>query len=133
MKCFVDSNIFISAGIFPNSVPAAAVMKALSPPNVAFVSDYVLDEITRVGNDKFPHKARDIERFLYRTLFLIQRVPTPTDIASDEAKISDIKDHPVLRAALSVDVDVIITGDKKFIASGITQPRLLLPTDFMNL
>ena len=52
MKCFIDSNIFISAGLFPDSVPAAAVMKALAPPNVAFVSDYALDEIHRVGNDK---------------------------------------------------------------------------------
>jgi len=132
MKCFIDSNILISAGLFPNSVPAAALEKATSLPNTAFVSDYSLDEIHRVAYEKFPTKVRDIELFLYRTLFTVQLVKTPTDyVENDESKVSDIKDRPILRAALKVNADVLITGDKKLIASDITHPRIINPADFL--
>ena len=79
MRCFIDSNILISAGLFPNSVPAAALTKAVTPPNTAYVSDYSLDEVNRIANEKFPEKVRQIETFLYRTLFTVQLINTPTD------------------------------------------------------
>ena len=47
MRCFIDSNILFSAGIFPNSVPATALIKAFTPPNEVIVSDYSLDEVRR--------------------------------------------------------------------------------------
>ncbi|MCL2086710.1 MAG: putative toxin-antitoxin system toxin component, PIN family [Oscillospiraceae bacterium] len=133
MRCYIDSNIFISAGLFPNSVPAAAIKKAISLPNVAFVSDYALDEMHRVIHEKFPHRIRDLETFLYRTLFTVQLVATPTDILVEESEVSDVKDRPILRAAISVNADVLITGDKQLLASDITPPpRIIKPTDFLN-
>jgi len=78
MKCFIDSNILISAGLFPDSVPAAALIKAITPPNIAIVCDYSLDETHRVINRKFPNKMSDLELFLYRTLFTVQLVSTPS-------------------------------------------------------
>ncbi|MCL2644988.1 MAG: PIN domain-containing protein [Betaproteobacteria bacterium] len=133
MRCFIDSNVLISAGLFPGSVPAAALEKAINPPNTAFVSDYSLDECHRVAREKFPNRVRDLEIFLYRTLFTVQLVKTPTDyMESDESKVSDVKDRPILRAALSIDADVLITGDKKLIASDISHPRILNPADFIR-
>ena len=133
MRCFIDSNVLFSAGLFPGSVPAAALEKTISPPNTAFVSDYVLDEITNAVKEKMPHRIHDLEQFLYRTLFTVQLVITPTAIESDEAKVSDTKDHPILRAALSVNADVIITGDKKFRNSDIKHPKILEPAVFLNM
>ena len=64
MRCLIDTNILISAALFPDSVPAQAFMKAVSPPHDAVVCDYSLDEMRRVYNRKFPHKILDFERFL---------------------------------------------------------------------
>ena len=132
MRCFIDSNIFISAGLFTNSVPAAAIAKAVKPPNTAFASDYVLDEIHRVIEGKFPHKVRELETFLYRTLFSVQLLDTPPDEAEEESKVSDVKDRPILRAALKANIDVLITGDKVLLASGITRPRIVNPAVFLK-
>ena len=133
MKCFIDSNVLISAGLFPGSVPAAALLKAVTPPNMAFVSDYSLDETHRKISEKFPDKVRDLEAFLYRTLFTIQLINTPPDVLEDESKVSDIKDRPILRAAMNADIDILITGDKKLLASDITKPRIVKPADFLNM
>lgn len=37
MRCLIDTNILISAALFPDSVPARAFMKAVSPPQSPFV------------------------------------------------------------------------------------------------
>ncbi|MDR2558773.1 MAG: putative toxin-antitoxin system toxin component, PIN family [Oscillospiraceae bacterium] len=133
MKCFIDSNILISAGLFPNSIPAAAIAKAVAPPNTAIVSDYSLDEVHRIINKKFPDRIKDLELFLYRTLFLVQLVTTPADALDVESEIRDIKDRPIFRAALEAGADVLITGDKDLLESGITHPQILKPAEFVNM
>ena len=133
MRCFIDSNVLISAGLFPGSVPAAALEKAIQPLNTAFVSDYSLDEVHRVIIKKFPQKIGDLEAFLYRTLFTVQLVRTPIDIAMGESNVRDINDRPILRAALEANCDVLITGDKDLLDSGITKPRILTPAEFLNM
>ena len=133
MKCFIDSNVLISAGLFPESVPAAAFLRAVTPPNMAFVSDYSLDETHRKISEKFPDKVHDLEAFLYRALFSVRLISTPTDAIEDETKVSDVKDRPILRAALDAGIDVLITGDKKLLASGVTKPRILNPKDFLDM
>ena len=133
MRCFVDTNILISAGLFPNSVPAAALEKALVPPNTAILSDYSLDEMHRVINRKFPHKARELDLFLYRLLYTVERVPTPIAIHDAEAGIRDINDRPLLRAALNARADVFITGDKDFLESAVTDPKIVTATQFLKM
>jgi predicted nucleic acid-binding protein len=39
----------------------------------------------------------------------------------------------VLRAAVAADVDMIVTGDKDLLESGIERPRIISPADFVNL
>ena len=133
MRCFIDSNILFSAGLFPDSVPAAALIKAFTPPNEVVVSDYSLDEVRRAVARKFPHRINDLEIFLYRILFTAQFVVTPTNVVEDEINIRDIKDRPILRAARHANVDVLITGDKDLLESGITEPLILNHIDFLKL
>ena len=132
MRCFIDTNILISAGLFPKSIPALALMKALTPPNVTILSDYSLDEMHRVINKKFPEKLRDLELFLYRTLLSVQLMKTPTIVHDEESKIRDIKDTPILRSAIESKADVLITGDKDFLESTVTNPRILTASQFVR-
>ena len=133
MRCFIDSNVLISAGLFPNSTPAAALIKAVTPPNAAFVSDYSLDEVHRKISEKFPDKVRDFEAFLYRALFTVVLIKTPADALAVETKVSDVKDRPILRAAINADIDILITGDKKLLASDVMCPRIITPADFLKM
>jgi putative PIN family toxin of toxin-antitoxin system len=132
MRCFIDSNILISAGLFPNSVPAKALEKAVTPPNVAIISDYSLDETHRVINKKFPNKVADLELFIYRTLFTVELISTPTN-EEDDIVVRDADDIPIVRAAQAANADVLITGDKDLLESDITNPQIITAAEFLKI
>jgi len=133
MRCFIDSNVIISAGLFPNSIPADALRKAFSAQNTAIVCDYSLDEIHRVIGKKFPNRASELEAFLYRTLFSVELVSTPNDSDDDEPNIRDVDDQPILRAAIKSNADILITGDKDLLESGVVVPQIVTPSQFLNM
>lgn len=135
MLCLIDTNILISTALFPNSVPAQAYMKAVTPPHTAFVCDYSIDEMRRVYNRKFSHKLSDFERFLSMLTLSVKIIDTPMEETSEssdsEKQIRDLNDRPIYRAALNAKVDCILTGDKDFLASGITYPKMLTASEFI--
>ena len=47
----------------------------------------------------------------------------------EERLIRDIMDRPILRSAVVSDVDIILTGDKDFLESGIEHPRMMTPSE----
>ena len=49
MKIMIDTNIFISAALFPKGRAAEALFKALAAPYQPVVCDYVIDELHRKG------------------------------------------------------------------------------------
>ncbi|SDN79042.1 putative toxin-antitoxin system toxin component, PIN family [Acetanaerobacterium elongatum] len=135
MKCLIDTNILISASLFPDSVPAAAFIKAVNHPHKAVVCDYSIDELRRVYNRKFPNKIAALEHFLSVFLLTVDIVPTPPEEESseEETKIRDMNDRPILRAALATKVDVLVTGDRDFLESGVKKPKIVTAADFLRL
>ena len=135
MKFILDTNILVSSALFPNGVAATAYMKAITPPYKSVVCDYTLDEFHRVFNEKFPERMTDHDLFISRMVLSVEIVHTPPEEERDESesKIRDIKDRPILRAALATKVDALITGDKDFLESGIVKPRMLSVADFLKL
>ncbi|MDY0275489.1 MAG: PIN domain-containing protein [Desulfomicrobium sp.] len=123
----IDTNILISAALFPNSVPALAYMKAVIPPHIAIVCDYSIDEMRRVYTWKFPYKISDFERFLSMRTLSVKIIDTPLDKTAEseegEKKLRDLNDHPICLATLAARADYILTGDKDFLDSGITHPK----------
>ncbi len=135
MKCLIDTNILISASLFPSSVPAQAYFKAVTAPNIGIVCDYSIDEMRRVYNKKFPQKIHVMEAFLSLMLLSAEIITTPSDEESveDEVVIRDINDRPILHAAVKSDTDVLISGDRDFLESGLKYPRIVSPADFLSL
>jgi predicted nucleic acid-binding protein len=126
--------VLISTSLFPGSVPAQAYFKAVSPPYTAVVCDYSIDELHRVYNRKFKDKLYALESFLsllYRTVKIID-TPPDDEAVEIESEIRDFDDRPILRAALKADVDILITGDKDFLESGLTHPKVVSPADFIS-
>ena len=56
MKVFIDSNVLFSAALFPGSIPARALYKALTEPNDAIVCEINIDELKKVFKRKMPEK-----------------------------------------------------------------------------
>ena len=132
MRCCIDTNILISAGLFPGSVPALALSKAMSPPNTAIVCDYSIDEAHRVIHQKFPSKANDLDMFIRRILFTVEPVSTPVSLHDSENAIRDITDRPILRAAIKAGADILLTGDKDFTESSVVNPKIMTAAQFIS-
>lgn len=132
MKVMIDTNIFISAALFPNGKASAALWKALTSPYQPLTCDYVVDELHRKFREKFPDKMTEMEAFLYSALPIIHVIATPEDIVEAKYKIRAPKDRPILRAALSSNADLFLTGDKDFLESSVDDPRIISVTEFLN-
>lgn len=133
MKIMIDTNVIISAVLFPNGRAAQAFLKALLPPYIPLVCDYIVDELHRKFCEKFPDRITELEAFLFHALTYIRVVPIPEEAINAEAVIRDSKDRPILRAALNARVDLFLTGDKDFLESSITDPRIISVSDFLNM
>ena len=132
MKVLIDTNILISAALSNNGIPYQAFVKAVSYPNHGMICEQNIDEMRRIFNRKFPTKIQALESFLSLALLTLKIVPTPIEEQELESKIRDINDRPILRAAISAGVDILLTGDKDFIESGIFNPKIMTATAFVN-
>lgn len=132
MKVLIDTNILISAALSNNGLPYQTFVKAVSYPNHGVICEQNIDEMRRIFNRKFPAKIQALESFLSLALLTLEIVPTPIEEQEIESKIRDINDRPILRAAISAGADILLTGDKDFIESGILNPKVMTATEFVN-
>ena len=58
---------------------------------------------------------------------------TPEVVVDDEKLIRDEKDRPILRAALDAGTDLFLTGDKDFLESSVTDPKIISVSDFLMM
>lgn len=64
---------------------------------------------------------------------IIDTNASPDEALEAENLIRDVKDRPILRAALSSNADLFLTGDKDFLESSIEDPRIISVADFLAL
>lgn len=133
MRVFIDTNVLISAALFPNGVAAVAYERAVLAPNDPVVSDYVINEMNRVFARKFPNKLAALEAFLAALSSCVEIVVTPETEIDDESEVRDPNDRPVLRAARYANADMLLTGDKDLLESGIDYPTMVSVASFLNL
>ncbi len=133
MRIMIDTNIFISAILFPKGQASAALNKALVPPYEPVTCDYVIDELRRKFIEKFAHRRNELDAFLSVSLSVIQVVKTPEIPVDDEELIRDKKDRPILRAALDAGADYFLTGDKDFLESDVLDPRIISVAEFLDM
>lgn len=133
MRVLIDTNILISASLRSEGTPYLAYVKAVTHPNHGMVCDQNIDELRRVYNRKFPNKIQALERFLAIALTVLEVVPTPAVDLSDETLVRDISDRPILRAAVTAKADVLVTGDRDFLESGITNPKIMTAAEFLQM
>ena len=132
IKVFADTNILVSSILYPLSNPKLALQKAGSYPFCLYTSRYCFEELTNVFNSKFPHMLSALEEFFKYDFNSIIILNDDNQSLSDEALIRDPMDQIIINTAIGNKMDLIITGDKDFLESGLTHPLPVSPRDFLD-
>ncbi len=125
MRVLIDTNVLISAALSADGVPYQAYVKAASYPNHGLICEQNVDEMKRIFNKKFPKRLAALDKFLSIALLTLELVPIPTDENTSESQVRDADDRPILRAAIAAKADVLLTGDKDFLESGLEKPTIM--------
>lgn len=133
MRVLIDTNVLISAALSANGVPYQADVKAASYPNHGLICEQNVDEMKRIFNKKFPKRLAALDKFLSMALLTLELVPIPTDENMSESQVRDADDRPILRAAIEAQADVLLTGDKDFLESGLKNPMIMTPAEFLKM
>lgn len=132
MRVLIDTNVLISAALSATGTPFQAYIKAASYPNRGLICEQNVDEMKRIFYKKFPNRLAALDKFLSVALMTLELVPIPTDESDFEKQIRDVKDRPILRAAIDAKADVLLTGDKDFLESGVITPKIMTPSEFLE-
>ena len=126
MKLLADTNILISALLWPHSKPAVVLLHAARNHELV-LCDYIIFELRDVLKRKAPHALIDMEVFLSELSYTL--VPAPF---FPQKMINDPKDQPILNAAIIADVDIIISGDKHFLELNLEHPRIITAAEYLK-
>jgi putative PIN family toxin of toxin-antitoxin system len=125
----LDTNVLVSAALFPDGV-AARAFEAAVWGDEALVPRYVISELVDVCARKFPSRMGAIRRFVQSLSGAVEIIADAAEV-SGEGVIRDAKDWPIWRAAKASRADILVTGDKDFLESGLTDPQILSPAQFL--
>jgi putative PIN family toxin of toxin-antitoxin system len=125
----LDTNVLISAIIFPNTRMNALIYKATLEHQLV-LSSYIIEELLKVTERKFKNKLNAIDLFLTRLPY--ELVYTPKEQTPGLFKVRDADDYPVLYSAITEDVDLFITGDDDFEDVDIEKPEIISPSEFLE-
>ena len=125
----LDTNVLISAIIFPNERMDSLIYKATIEHQL-ILSSYIVDELIDVSNRKFSNKKKDIDLFLARIPY--ELVYTPAEQDPELFNIRGADDYPVLYSTLIANVDLFVTGDDDFANVEIEKPEIISPSEFID-
>ena len=115
MKVVADTNVLVSALIFPGSTPEAFYRLALEGRIELVSSRPLLAELGRVLTEKFGWEAERADEAIGQVVRLAEIVAPPEALSEIEA---DPSDNRVLEAAAEAGADVIVSGDRHLLALG---------------
>ena len=126
MRVMVDTNVIISAILKEGSLPDIVLNEACKNHEL-ILCDYIISESYDVAKRRFPTKIQVLDKLFARLRY--ELVPTPR---VKEIQMKDVKDQPILNAAIENNVDVLITGDKHFLELDIEQPQICTPSEYRD-
>ena len=112
MKAVFDTNILVSALVFPGGRGEAALRRIIEERDQLILSKPILDELLEILAHKF---SRDAEELAHVAVFL-------SDLAhyvKPRRRLQVVKDEPdnrILECALTGRADAIVTGDHALLA-----------------
>ena len=129
MKVVFDTNILVSAVVFPGGRAESALLRVMEERDHLVLSKAILDELLGVLARKFSREAEELARIavLVSDLSLTVR---------PRARLRVVKDDPdnrVLECAVAGRADLIVTGDKELLALGeYRASRIITPREYLD-
>lgn len=108
MKVVFDTNILVSALVFPGGRGEAALRRIVEEQDQLVISKPILDELLGILGRKF---ARDAEELAHAAVFLSEL----GILVKPRQRLRVVKDDPdnrILECAIAGRADAIVTGDK---------------------
>ena len=112
MKVVFDTNVLVSALVFPGGRGEAALQRIVDEQDLLLLSRPILDELLGVLGRKF---ARDAEALSHAAVFLTELSLS----VRPRRRLHVVKDEPdnrILECAVAGHADVIVTGDRELLA-----------------
>lgn len=126
MRIMIDTNVIISAMLKQGSVPDLVLNFACENCDL-ILCDHIIDECYDVADRRFPKKLSVLDDMLAKLRY--ELIPAPR---TGEIEMRDVKDQPILNAAIAYDIDVLVTGDKHFLELEVEHPEILTPSEFLE-
>ena len=130
MRIMIDTNILISAILFPDSTPSKLVEEVLENYNLVLCSQ-IIDELHKVFNRKFENQIPNLEKFLSQLGYGLVYTPLNFD-QSDYPNLRDKQDLPILVSAILGGIDYLVTGDKDFFEVETDKIEIISAREFLN-
>ena len=127
MRLMLDSNIVISATLFPTG-RVAALLAEIAASHKIHLCAFAIDEMRRVFQRKFPASLPKLEAFLATQSYELH--PSPCPVPANVPPLADENDRLILAAAIQSGMDVLLTGDRDFSGLGLERPQILTPAEF---
>ena len=129
MRVVFDTNILVSALVFPGGQGEAALRRIIEEIDQLVLSRPILEELLDVLGRKF---ARDAEELAHVAVYLSE-IAT---IVAPKQRIRAVKDEPdnrILECAVAGHTAVIVTGDKVLLTlKRYEEIRLLTLRDYLE-
>jgi len=125
MRVMIDTNVVVSAVYNPKSKPAN-VLRHVCEKHELILCDYIIAECYDVIMRKFPQHTTVFDKLLATLGYELVAAPRKG------VEMSDPKDSPILNAALIADIDIIVSGDKHFLALDMKRPQVLSPAEYLS-
>jgi putative PIN family toxin of toxin-antitoxin system len=112
VKVVFDTNILVSALVFPQGRAEAALARIIEERDELILSRAILDELLGVLARKF---ARDADELAHTALFLSELA----HVAKPRRKLAVVRDDPdnrIIECAVAGRADAIVTGDRELLA-----------------
>ena len=131
MRVLVDTNVILSAILFPGGA-AAAVFTDVLENHQLVLSDYIIGELHEVFERKFPDKLPALDSFIDALTY--EPIAPPESVDPKEyPDLRDPNDLPILASAVKAECDCLMTGDKDLLVLASTTLRVVSPTEFIEL
>ncbi len=129
MRVVFDTNILVSALVFPGGQGEAALRRIIEQTDQLVLSRPILDELLGVLGRKF---ARDTEELAHVAVFLTEL----SVMVAPKRRLRVVQDEPdnrILECAVAGRAAVIVTGDKVLLAlKRYEEIRLLTLRDYLE-
>ena len=126
MRILVDTNVLFSALLFPKSVPSEALKHVVDDHDL-FLCKQNVEELREIIARKAPEYLPSLADFLAALSFTLI-----SDSSRSKATIRDETDQPIIDAAINASVDIIVTGDKDFLAMELPKPKCITPKRYLE-